>query len=92
MGNIWYVPNTYVAGSTIPPAATLAANVSGSISAIIVDGVGGILYFATTSGGSSTVYGCNISASPSTCKPVPSSSSLYPVVSLSIASQLVSGI
>jgi hypothetical protein len=92
-GNIWYVPNSYVSGGTTPPTASLAASVAtGSISAIAVDTFGGILYFATTSGSVSTLYGCNISSTPATCSPVIGSSTLYPVVSLSISSQLVTGI
>lgn len=91
-GNIWYVPNSYVAGGTTPPTATLVANVGAPISAITIDQFGGILYFATVSGGTSTLYGCNISSTPSTCTPVQSNTSLFPVVSLSIASQLVSSI
>jgi hypothetical protein len=92
MGNIWYVSSSYVAGSTTPPTATLVASVGTSISAITVDRFGGILYFATTSGGTSSIYGCNISSTPGSCTPVVSSTVLYPVVSLSIASQLVTSI
>lgn len=91
-GNIWYVPNTYVSGSTTPPTATLAASVGSPISAMTVDAFGGILYFATLSGGVSSVYLCNISTTPNTCTPQISSATLFPVVSLSIGSQLVTGI
>ncbi|MCC2624961.1 MAG: hypothetical protein K0R14_834 [Burkholderiales bacterium] len=91
-GNIWYVPNTYVSGSTTPPTATLVASVGSPISAMTVDKFGGILYFSTTSGGTSSIYGCNISSTPSSCTPQVSSTVLYPVVNLSIASQLVTSL
>jgi hypothetical protein len=86
-GNIWYVPSAYPAnGGT--PVASLVANVSNPISAMTADTIGGILYFATTTGYSSTLYGCNVFSTPSSCTPEANSMTLYPVVSLSIASQL----
>lgn len=89
-GNIWYVSSVYPESGA--PVASLIANVGSPISAITADTIGGILYFATTSGQSSTVYGCNVSRNPGSCDPVPSNTKLFPVVSLSIASQLVTGL
>lgn len=87
-GNIWYVPS---AQGTTPTATKVIDSVGAPISAITLDTIGGILYFATSSGGNSTLYSCNIAATPSSCKPEVASSgvSLYPVVSLSIGSQLI---
>lgn len=86
-GEIWYIPNNYTSGT---PTAVKLATVLGSISAMTVDSIGGILYFASTTNGASTLYGCNITQN--TCTPEASQNTLYPVVSLSIASQLVTGL
>jgi hypothetical protein len=91
-GNIWYVSSTYPSGGSAP-IASLVANVGKPITAITADTIGGILYFAaTTSSNVSTLYGCNVSSTPNSCTPQPSNTTLFPVVNLSIASQLVANL